>query len=221
MEVFMNKCLSLILTVLVSIPAFAMDVNQPKYTLINKTKIVVVKGDITKQNTQAIVNAANTQLQHGSGIAGSIKKAAGVQLQPFCDKLPKQFAGHRCAVGGAVCTPAFDLKKAGIQCIIHTAGPDCRNQDQKKHKKALLHACYVESLKCAHAQKVKTIAFPSISTGVFGYDNTEAAHVAIQAIIEYANAHADFIEIKLVAFNDETYKLYRAELKKQTQSSKK
>lgn len=180
--------------------------------VINKTNIVIVQGNITKQNTQAIVNAANIQLQHGSGIAGAIRVAAGPQLQTFCNHLPKKYNGHRCAVGNAVCTPSFNLQKNGITHIIHTAGPDCRIPAQNNKKTELLKQSYTSSLYCAHQNKITTIAFPPISTGIFGYSSKEAAQVAVSAVVEYAKKYTHFKEIRLVAFNAPTHALYLQEL---------
>lgn len=204
---------SLVLANLSTPALHAMKAPEPNTTTtVNKTKIVVIKGDITNQPTQAIVNAANTQLQHGSGIAGAIAKTAGHKLQPFCDKLPKQFHGHRLPVGGALCTPSFDLKKYGIAHIIHTAGPDCRDYEQNKNRKKLLASSYQSSLRCAHDNGVTTIAFPSISTGIFGFDIKEASHIAMKTVIAYVQEHAHFTEIRFIGFDDKACALYAHEL---------
>lgn len=206
----MNFYSKLLIGVLITLPAIAME--RPA-TL--KTKISIVQGDITKQPTKAIVNAANVDLKHGSGIAGAIRKAAGDQLQSYCDKLPKKYNGHRLEVGGALRTPSFDLQKNGIQYIIHTAGPDCRKKDQKENAKQLLKKSYISSLKCAHEKNIHTTSFPSISTGVFGFDSKEAAKIAVRAIFNYAKKHpTHFTEIRLVAFDAGTKQMYEAELKK-------
>lgn len=139
----------------------------------------IIRNDITKMQTDAIVNAANTELQMGGGVCGAIFKAAGVkELQAACDKLsPIQ-------TGEAILTPGFALSS---KHIIHTAGPVYRNG---KHGEAdLLRACYINSLTLAAENGCESIAFPLISSGIFGYPKTNALQVATQAIQDYLAEH--------------------------------
>ncbi|KAJ2993892.1 hypothetical protein HDV02_002012 [Globomyces sp. JEL0801] len=130
-------------------------------------KVHIWKGDITKLTIQCIVNAANSSLLGGAGVDGAIHRAAGPKLKDECRKL------KGCAVGDAKITGAYDM--INIKHIIHTVGP----QDQNPVK---LASCYSTSLNVAKENKVREIAFPCIATGVYGYDNTKAAHVACETL---------------------------------------
>ncbi len=149
----------------------------------------IIRNDITKMKVDAIVNAANTNLQMGGGVCGAIFKAAGVsQLQASCEKLaPIQ-------TGEAVITPGFKLP---AKHIIHTAGPVYRDgvSDEEKH----LRSCYLNSMKRAVENKCESIAFPLISSGIYGYPKDEALRVATTAIKDFLEEH-DF-EVYLVVFD--------------------
>jgi len=140
----------------------------------------VVHGDITKIKADAIVNAANTELQMGGGVCGAIFKAAGAaQLQAACDKLAP------IKTGDAVITPGFGLP---AKFIIHTAGPVYRHWSKEKNEQ-LLRAAYTNSLKRAIENNCKSVAFPLISSGIYGYPKDEALRVATLAIQDFLKDH--------------------------------
>ncbi|TQE91450.1 MULTISPECIES: macro domain-containing protein [Ureibacillus] len=135
----------------------------------------IVQKDITTMAVDAIVNAANSRLQMGGGVCGAIFRAAGAkELQEACDKI-----GH-CPVGEAVITDGFRLP---AKFIIHTVGPVWQGGHQQEAE--LLASCYQESLKLAKEHGCRSIAFPVISSGIFGYPRREALEVAITAIQEF------------------------------------
>lgn len=153
----------------------------------------LVRQDITKMQVDAIVNAANTALQMGGGVCGAIFRAAGsAELQAACDRLAPIRTGE------AVITPGFHLP---ARYIIHTAGPVYR--DGKHGEEELLRSCYLNSLKMAQAHQCKSIAFPLISSGIYGYPKEEALRVAIRAIQDFLAEHD--MEVYLVVFDEETF----------------
>jgi O-acetyl-ADP-ribose deacetylase (regulator of RNase III) len=150
----------------------------------------IVRQDITKMKVDAIVNAANTDLQMGGGVCGAIFKAAGAaQLQAACDKLAPIKTGE------AVITPGFDLP---AKFVIHAAGPVYRYQDAEQSEK-LLRSAYMESLRLAIENKCESIAFPLISSGIYGYPKDEALQVATAAIQDFLINND--IDITLVVFD--------------------
>lgn len=153
----------------------------------------IVRQDITKMKVDAIVNAANTALQMGGGVCGAIFKAAGVaDLQAACDKLaPIQ-------TGEAVITEGFGLF---AKYVIHTAGPVYR--DGKHGEEGQLRSCYINSLKRALENNCESIAFPLISSGIYGYPKEEALCVATVAIQDFFSKHD--IDVFLVVFDKETF----------------
>lgn len=172
---------------------------------IGDTQINIVQGDITQQKIDAIVNAANENLQHGGGVAAAISKAAGPKFQQYSDKMPIMRNGERCPTGQAVITPAFDLEKVGIKKVIHATGPRGSNPD----KKQLLRSTYQNSLKIAQENNLKSIAFPAISTAIFGYDIHQATPVAFSAVKDFITKHPDaFEEIRFVLFSDKDLAVY-------------
>ena len=128
---------------------------------INKATLEIVEGDITQQDTEAIVNAANEQLRVGGGVDGAINRAGGPKIQEEARKI-----GY-CPTGQAVITTGGNLK---ARYVIHTVGPIYRNG--QAGEAALLASCYRESLKLASARGIKSLSFPSISTGIYGYPVT-------------------------------------------------
>lgn len=162
-------------------------------------EIKLIKGDITKCDTDAIVNAANKQLMGGSGVCGAIFHASGhyKALQDECNKVGPIETGE------AAITSGFDLK---AKYIIHAVGPKyflCKSDAEAEE---LLKKAYVSSLKLADKYNLKSIAFPSISTGVYGYPKDRACKVALKAIKEYDPSSVELVLI--VCFDDETYNLY-------------
>lgn len=184
---------------------------------IGKTRIRAVKGDITKQKVDAIVNAANEELQAGSGVCGAIFAAAGKEeLQKACNKVPlvNDMTQQRCRTGDAKITPSFNLKKQGISHIIHAVGPDCRAFTDDQDQIILLRAAYRRSLELADAQKLKSIAFPSISTGVYEFPKERATRGAVELVNEYLrnNKNTSLTDIVFVFTSDDGIELFNKAL---------
>ncbi|MBO4887536.1 MAG: O-acetyl-ADP-ribose deacetylase [Firmicutes bacterium] len=167
--------------------------------------ISLVKGDITKDhNVQAIVNAANQSLLGGGGVDGAIHRAAGPKLLEECRRL------NGCTTGNAKITNAYNLP---CEHVIHTVGPIWNGGFQGEE--TLLSKCYENSLKLAVKNHIRTIAFPSISTGVYGYPVEDAARVALHTVNSFLSDHWQEIdEVKWVLFDDRTYQAYQKELDK-------
>lgn len=172
------------------------------------TYIHTIIGDITKADTvEAIVNAANNSLLGGGGVDGAIHRAAGPGLLAECRTL------HGCVTGEAKITGAYDLP---CQYVIHTVGPIW--QGGTRGEEGLLASCYRHSLKLAEEKGIRTIAFPSISTGVYGYPVQKAAETAVSTVKTYVNEHPDaFDEILWVLFDRNTYQVYTEALGEATQ----
>jgi O-acetyl-ADP-ribose deacetylase (regulator of RNase III) len=151
--------------------------------------LIIVRNDITKMHVDAIVNAANTALTMGGGVCGAIFRVAGMeQLQKACDQLaPIQ-------VGDAVITPGYGLP---ARYVIHAAGPVYR--DGKHGEEKLLRSCYINSLKRAVENRCKSVAFPLISSGIYGYPKEKALRIATSAIKDFHSAHD--LNISLVVFD--------------------
>jgi len=191
-------------------PILSQQTTQQSHT-IGTTRITLIHGDITQQKVDAIVNAANENLSHGGGVARAISKAAGKQLQEYSNNMPMISNGERCPIGTAVITPAFDLEIVGIKKIIHATGPRGTTAD----KEQLLHDTYTNSLYVAMNNNLKSIAFPAISTAIFGYNINEATPVALKAIQAFIVKHPQaFNEIKLVVFSDKDFIVYNKCMKK-------
>ncbi|GAW98899.1 O-acetyl-ADP-ribose deacetylase [Secundilactobacillus mixtipabuli] len=150
----------------------------------------LIKGDITKFKGDAIVNAANTGLVGGGGVDGAIHRAAGPKLDAACRKL------HGCPTGEAKVTPGFNLP---VRIVIHTPGPIWRDGSFEEPK--LLRNCYENSLKRAVENHCQSVAFPSISTGIYGYPLEPACKIAVKAIREFDAP----LHVTLVAFDQATY----------------
>ncbi|MCP5029575.1 MAG: O-acetyl-ADP-ribose deacetylase [Actinomycetia bacterium] len=159
-------------------------------------EITAIQGDITTLDVDAIVNAANSSLLGGSGVDGAIHAAAGPQLVEACRPL------GGCPTGEARTTPGFDLP---AHHVIHTVGPIWRGGQQGEHD--LLASCYRRSLEEADAAGARSMAFPAISTGMYGYPRAPAAQVAIETL---RAATTDVELVTLVAFDSETLTLYHS-----------
>ncbi|HIZ96342.1 MAG TPA: O-acetyl-ADP-ribose deacetylase [Candidatus Ligilactobacillus excrementavium] len=163
------------------------------------TQISIIQGDITKQKVDAIVNAANTSLRGGGGVDGAIHRAAGPRLDIACQKL------GGCATGEAKTTPGFDLP---AKYIIHTPGPIW--QGGQNNETQLLSNCYQNSILEAQKYGCHSLAFPSISTGIYGYPLQLAAKVALQAI----KSTQTQLQVYFVCFDTPTYQEYQQALEK-------
>ncbi|TAM46885.1 MAG: O-acetyl-ADP-ribose deacetylase [Gammaproteobacteria bacterium] len=144
--------------------------------------IKVVQGDITQLRVDAIVNAANSTLLGGGGVDGAIHRAAGPELKAYCEKL------GGCPTGESRITPGFKLP---AKYVIHTVGPVWHGG--KSNESTLLANCYRNSLELALKNGVKTIVFPSISTGAYGYPKDEAAKIAVSVMQEYEKKFDEII----------------------------
>lgn len=162
------------------------------------TQISIIQGDITKQKVDAIVNAANTSLRGGGGVDGAIHRAAGPRLDNACQKL------GGCATGKAKTTPGFDLP---AKYIIHTPGPIW--QGGQNNEAQLLSNCYQNSVFEAQKHGCHSLAFPSISTGIYGYPLQLAAKVALSAI----KSTQTQLQVYFVCFDTITYQKYQQTLK--------
>ena len=163
--------------------------------------IELTKGDITKIEVDAIVNAANTSLLGGGGVDGAIHKAGGKQILDECIEIRNRQGG--CKVGEAVITNAGNLPS---KKVIHTVGP--RWNDNKSDEENKLKNCYINSLNLAEINGIKSIAFPNISTGIYKFPKDKAAEIAIKTIKEYPSKIIE--KIIFVCFDDENFQLYQA-----------
>jgi O-acetyl-ADP-ribose deacetylase len=175
------------------------------------TTIDAVLGSITEQSVDAIVNAANPQLQGGGGVCKGIFNAAGwAALQKACDQYPL-VKGVRCPVGEARITDSFNLKKIGVQKIIHAVGPDARIIKDQKQQRTLLMSAYTASLVIATQNKLKTIAFPFISSGIYAVDHQLAAQAAIDAARAFVNTQkTSLTEIRFVLLYQDDFDLFES-----------
>jgi O-acetyl-ADP-ribose deacetylase (regulator of RNase III) len=171
--------------------------------------IEAILGDITTQQVDAIVNAANSSLLGGGGVDGAIHRAAGPALLAECRAIPATAHG-RCPTGEARITGAGNLP---CKRVIHTVGPVW--QGGGTGEAALLASCYRSSLRLAAAEGLVTLAFPAISTGVYGYPKAAAAQVALQAIEDTLPDTPTIERVILVCFDRESHEVYRRLLHEQ------
>jgi O-acetyl-ADP-ribose deacetylase (regulator of RNase III) len=164
-------------------------------------KVQIIQGDITKLEVDAIVNAANESLLGGGGVDGAVHRAAGKELLAECQTL------NGCKTGQAKITKGYNLP---AKYIIHTVGPVYR--DGNHDEPALLYSCYRESLLLAAKNNIRTIAFPCISTGIFGYPFKEACVIALRAIEDFLQSDKTISKVLMVCFSDQDFKQYESML---------
>ena len=173
---------------------------------INQTRLSVIQGDITRQDTDAIVNAANSSLMGGGGVDGAIHRTGGPAILEECKQIVAKQG--RLPIGQAVITTGGNLK---ARFVIHTVGPIWHGGSQGEPD--LLASAYRESLKVAAENNLVSISFPSISTGAYGYPVAQAAEVALNTVVSFLSEQATSIkEVVFVLFDSATFASYSSAL---------
>jgi O-acetyl-ADP-ribose deacetylase (regulator of RNase III) len=181
--------------------------SQTDEVIVNQTRLRLLQGDITQQDSNAIVNAANSSLMGGGGVDGAIHRAGGPAILEDCKQIVARQG--RLPTGRAVITTGGNLK---AKYVIHTVGPIWHGGSQREP--GLLASAYRESLKLAAENNLKSLAFPSISTGVYGYPVNEAARVAISTVIAFLSQGKTSIkEVVFVLFDARTFAAYALALR--------
>jgi len=170
---------------------------------IGKTTVRLVKGDITEMKTDAIVNAANSRLMGGGGVDGAIHRKGGLQILAECKRIRATEWPQGLPTGKAVITGAGNLK---TKHVIHTVGPVWRGGNHGDPE--LLAQTYQNSLRLAVAEGVKTVAFPSISTGAYGYPVEDACRVALVSVKEFLEKEDTLDEVVFVLFSERALEVY-------------
>jgi len=174
---------------------------------VYQSTLEVVQGDITLQVTEAIGNAANSALAGGGGVDGAIHRAGGPAIM---SELRSKYKG--CPTGSAVITGGGNLK---AKYVIHAVGP--RYSGSPKDTE-LLSSAYRKSLELCTQNKISSIAFPSISTGIYGYPVEEASHIALKTVIDYLKDHPEIKLVRFVLFDSNTYRVYEETLRELTKA---
>jgi O-acetyl-ADP-ribose deacetylase (regulator of RNase III) len=173
---------------------------------VNEAKVSVIEGDITKQATDAIVNAANSSLMGGGGVDGAIHRAGGPAILEECKKIVAQQA--RLSTGKAVITTAGNLT---TKYVIHTVGPLWRGGSRNEAE--LLGSAYYECLRLASESKLSSISFPSISTGAYGYPLGEAANIAVSTVVSFLSKQTTSLkDVVFALFDSRTHQRYQIAL---------
>lgn len=171
----------------------------------NATTISLVRGDITRQQVDAIVNAANSGLMGGGGVDGAIHRAGGPEILKECKQIVAMQG--KCATGQAVITGGGNLQ---AKFVIHAVGPIWRGGSSNEEEK--LASAYRESLNLASQYEARTIAFPSISTGAYGFPTDKASRIAISTVREFCSGNKNVEEIRFVLFDERTYEFFKSAL---------
>jgi O-acetyl-ADP-ribose deacetylase (regulator of RNase III) len=166
-----------------------------------EAKITLVNGDITSQKTDAIVNAANSSLLGGGGVDGAIHRAGGPQIVEECLQIRSKQGG--CNTGEAVITSGGRMY---AKYVIHTVGPVWKGGTH--NEESLLANAYLNSLKLAADKGIKTIAFPNISTGIYGFPKERAAEIAVETTRNFITNQVQVEEVIFVCYDDENYSIY-------------
>lgn len=174
-------------------------------------RIDILHGDLTTRTVDAIVNAANSSLLGGGGVDGAIHRAAGGELLEACRELRRTELPDGLPVGSAVATPAFRLPS---RWVIHTVGP---NRHAGQTDPALLASCFHESLMVAAGLGARSVAFPAISAGIYGWDSRQVAEVAFDAVSSFSSSSSargagdsTLESVEFVLFSEETTAVFRA-----------
>lgn len=168
------------------------------------TTITLVRGDITQQSVDAIVNAANSSLLGGGGVDGAIHRRGGPAILADCRKLRASHYGKGLPTGQAVATTAGDLD---ARWVIHTVGPRFTHEEDRSE---LLASCYRESLRVADGLGARTVAFPAVSAGIYGWPVEDAARIAVEAVRATEKAVE---EVRFVLFDERAYVAFAAQLR--------
>jgi len=180
--------------------------NPAREIMVGQARLAIIQGDITRQATDAIVNAANSGLMGGGGVDGAIHRAGGPAILEECKQIVARQG--RLPTGQAVITTGGNLK---AKHVIHTVGPVWRGGNS--NEAALLKSAYRESLKLAAAHKLSSVSFPSISTGAYGYPLVEAASIALKTAASFLRGQPTSLkEVVFVLFDASTYQAYAAAL---------
>ncbi|MBC8526093.1 MAG: O-acetyl-ADP-ribose deacetylase [Candidatus Cloacimonetes bacterium] len=172
---------------------------------IGKAKLILLQGDITEENTDAIVNAANSSLLGGGGVDGAIHRAGGPKILEECKEIRKKQG--ICPTGEAVITTGGNLK---TKYVIHTVGTIWRGGNQNEDN--LLKNCYLNSLKLVKERRIKSISFPSISTGAYRFPIERASRIALKTVIDFLQNNG-FEEVRFVLFSKKDLEIYCKNLK--------
>lgn len=168
---------------------------------VNESTLELIVGDITKQDTEAVVNAANKRLAPGGGVAGAIHRAAGPELWEECKKL------GGCETGQAKLTRGYRLPAS---YVIHTVGPVYSgSHEDARH----LESCYRESLRLAEGKGIRSVSFPAISTGIFGYPVEEAAKIALKTILDVLRKTRSIRLVRFVLRDSDTFSVHEKALR--------
>ncbi|GAB3570489.1 O-acetyl-ADP-ribose deacetylase [Arthrobacter alkaliphilus] len=166
-------------------------------------RLEILQGDITTRDVDAIVNAANSSLMGGGGVDGAIHRAAGPELLDACRELRRNSLPDGLPVGQAVATPGFNLP---ARWVIHTVGP---NRHAGQTDPELLASCFRESLKVAASLGARSVAFPAISAGIYGWDAREVATIALD-VVRRPDVSAGLELVEFVLFSAETTEVFRS-----------
>ena len=170
------------------------------------SRIEIVRGDITKLKVDAIVNAANSSLMGGGGVDGAIHRAGGPAILEECKRIIARQGS--CATGKAVITTGGLLP---AKFVIHTVGPVWNGGNRNEAEK--LAACYKNSLRIATETNLSTVAFPNISTGIYGYPKKQAAKIAVTAVIDFLEKISSAQKVYFVCFDEENFQIYQSLVK--------
>ena len=171
---------------------------------VSDSEIVLVLGDLTRERTDAIANAANSGLLGGGGVDGAIHRAAGPRLLEACREVKRTLPGGRLPTGEAVLTPGFDL---AARFVVHCVGPVYAREGRQAPR--LLARCYSNALRLCVEHGLDSVSFPSISTGVYGYPVDEAAPVALEAVREHLQRERRPARVRFVLFDTATLRAYQ------------